>query len=587
MKNKTLSLVLSVLGGLLVVSSAIRPALPVSAASPQPVRARHGMVVSVEEHASQVGMETLRRGGNAVDAAIAVGLALAVTHPTAGNLGGGGFMLIRFKDGRATFIDFRERAPAAASRNMYLDANGNQTGDSWLKVENPDTGRETTLMVGPRASGIPGSVAGFEYARAKYGSMKWADLVEPAEKMAADGFVLDYDTSRSLSSAGTKRLLERYPDSKTTFLKEGGYQWGDVFVQKNLAATLDILRKKGPRDFYEGDIAKRLDAFMKANNGTITLDDLRNYKVKERDVLRGTYKGYEIVTAPPPSSGGVAMIEMLNILEGVPLKESGFGSAKALHWVTEAMRRAFADRAEFMGDPDFNKLPVHGLTDKKYAAGLRATIDADHASTSQMVRAGNPAPYESMETTHYSVVDKDGTAVAVTYTLNGGYGSGVTAGDLGFLLNNEMDDFTAKPGAPNAYGILQSEANTIEPGKTPLSSMTPTVVTKDGALVLVLGSPGGPTIINTVFNTVLNFLEFGMNVQAAVDAPRIHHQWMPDRLQMENGFSPDTIELLKARGHNLSVGASIGDCDAIAVDPRSGDLLGAADSRHGGKAVGY
>jgi gamma-glutamyltranspeptidase/glutathione hydrolase len=326
---------------------------------------------------------------------------------------------------------------------------------------------------------------------------------------------------------------------------------------------------------------------MKANNGTITLDDLRNYKVKERDVLRGTYKGYEIVTSPPPSSGGVAMIEMLNILESVPLKDSGFGSAKALHWEAEAMRRAFADRAEFMGDPDFNKLPIHGLMDKKYAAGLRATIDPEHASTSQMVRAGNPAPYESMETTHYTVVDKDGTAVAVTYTLNGGYGSGVTAGDLGFLLNNEMDDFTAKPGAPNAYGILQSEANTIAPGKTPLSSMTPTVVTKDGSLVLVLGSPGGPTIINTVFNTVINFLEFGMNVQAAVDAPRIHHQWMPDRLQMESGFSPDTIELLKARGHTLSVGASIGDCDAIAVDPRSGDLLGAADSRHGGKAVGY
>jgi len=586
MKIKRISLLASLACGLLICS-ALRTAPPVSAASPQPVRARHGMVVSTEENASRVGMETLRRGGNAVDAAVAVGLALAVTHPTAGNLGGGGFMLIRFKDGRATFIDFRERAPAAASRTMYLDANGNQTGDSWMKVESSDGTRESMLMVGPRASGIPGSVAGFDYARSKYGSMQWADLVAPAEKLASEGFVLDYETARSLSSQNTRRLLERYPDSKRIFLKEGGYQWGDTFVQKDLASTLEILRKKGPRDFYEGEIARRLDAFMKANNGAIFLDDLKNYKVKEREALRGTYRGYEIVTAPPPSSGGVAMIEMLNILEGVPMKENGFGSAKSVHWAAEAMRRAFADRAEFMGDPDFTKLPVKGLVDKKYAAGLRASIDVDHAGKSQDVRAGNPAPYESMETTHYSVVDKDGTAVSVTYTLNGGYGSGVTAGDLGFLLNNEMDDFTAVPGKPNMYGVLQSEANTIAPGKTPLSSMTPTVVTKDGQLVLVLGSPGGPTIINTVFNTVVNFLDFGMNVQAAVDAPRIHHQWMPDRLQMENGFSPDTIELLKARGHNLSVGASIGDCNAIAIDPRSGDLLGAADSRHMGKAVGY
>ncbi len=532
-------------------------------------------------------MEVLRGGGNAIDAAVATGLALAVVHPTAGNLGGGGFMLIRFKDGRATFLDFRERAPAAATRTMYLDTEGNQSGDSWAKTTDPDTGREFIRMVGPKASGIPGSVAGFEYARARYGSMKWADLIAPAEKLAGDGFTLNYETARSLSSPGTTRLLERYPESKRVFLRDGGYQWGDTLVQKDLAATLATLRKNGARDFYEGEIAGKFAAFMKTSGGLITLDDLRNYKVKEREPVRGTYRGYEIVTAPPPSSGGVAMMEMLNILEGVPLKDSGPLSAKSIHWVTEAMRRAFADRAEYMGDPDFNRLPVRGLTDKKYAERLRASIDPETASKSEDVRAGNPAAYESEHTTHYSVVDKDGTAVSVTYTLNGGYGSGVTVEGLGFLLNNEMDDFTAKPGAPNGYGLLQSEANTIAPGKTPLSAMTPTVVIKDGKLLLVLGSPGGPTIINTVMNTIINFIDFGMTVQRAVDAPRFHHQWMPDTLSMEPGFSPDTIELLKLRGHKVAVRGAIGDCHAIAVDPKTGELLGAADPRQGGKAVGY
>jgi gamma-glutamyltranspeptidase/glutathione hydrolase len=562
MKTKRSFLALAILAGLL--------ASILQGASPQPVHARNGMVVSVEENASRAGTEVLRKGGNAVDAAVATGLALAVTHPTAGNIGGGGFMLIRFKDGRATFIDFRERAPAAASRNMYLDAKGNSTGES---------------LSGPRASGVPGSVAGFEYARAKYGTMKWADLVMPAEKLAGDGFALNYETAQSLTSA--TRVLGKFPESKRVFLRENGYQWGDVFIQKDLAATLATLRKNGPQDFYDGEIARKLDAFMKNAGGSITIEDLHSYKVKERDVLRGTYRGYEIVTSPPPSSGGVAMIEMLNILEGVPLKEAGPQSAKSVHWVTEAMRRAFADRAEFMGDPDFTTLPVKGLVDKKYAEGLRASIDPEKASKSEAIRAGNPAPYESEETTHYTIVDKDGTAVSVTYTLNGGYGSGVTAVGLGFLLNNEMDDFTVKPGTPNGYGVLQSEANTIAPGKTPLSSMTPTIVTKDGKLLLVLGSPGGPTIINTVMNTVINFLDFGMNVQRAVDAPRFHHQWMPDRLVMEPGFSPDTIDLLKARGHNIDVRGTIGDCHAIAIDPKSGELLGAADPRSGGKAVGY
>src|SRR5258708_577903 len=555
---------------MLLILAAFPPTLTTEGASPQPVRAKHGMVVSVEENASRTGMETLRHGGNAIDAAVGTGLAIAVTHPTAGNLGGGGFMLIRFADGRATFIDFRERAPAAASRNMYLDEKGNPTDGS---------------TVGPRAAGIPGSVAGFEYARAKYGKKKWADLVAPAEKLAKKGFALNYETARSLSG-GNK--LARFPESKRIFQRDGRfYEMGDVFVQKDLANTLKALRKKGARDFYEGEIAQKFDAFMKSVNGTITIDDLRNYKVKEREPLRGTYRGYELVTAPPPSSGGVARLEMLHILEPIPLKDSGPLSAKSIHWVTEAMRRAFADRAEFMGDPDFNKLPVRGLIDKKYAAQLRASINPEKASTSQSVRAGNPAPYESTETTHYTVIDKDGTAVSVTYTLNGGYGSGVTVPGLGFLLNNEMDDFTVKPGAPNMFGLVQGETNAIQPGKRPLSSMTPTIVLRDGKLYMIVGAPGGSRIVTAVMQVILNAIDFDMNAQDAVDYPRFHHQWKPDKLYLEKGFSPDTVALLRAKGHDVdySPAVVVARVEAIVID--AGWLQGGSDGRAVAKAAGY
>lgn len=558
-----------------LVALALLAAQPGVAASPAPVRARHGMVVSVEEHASRAGIEILKQGGNAVDAAIATALALAVTHPSAGNLGGGGFLLIRFADGRTTFLDFRERAPGAATRDMYLDAGGNVI-----------PGAST---VGMRAAGVPGTVAGLDYAAHKYGTLKWAQLVAPAVELAEKGYPLSFEEARSLSSRGTVELLSRFPESKRIFLRDGRLcQPDDVFVQSDLAATLKRIQADGAKEFYQGETARKLAAFSQKNGGLITLDDLKRYEVAERRPLTGTYHGYEIISAPPPSCGGAMLIEMLNILEGVPLKEKGWGSAGAIHWEVEAMRRAFADRAEYMGDADFVKVPFRGMMDKKYAESLRASIDPIKAGTSEQVRAGKPFAYESSETTHLSVVDKDGNAAALTYTLNGGYGNGMTVEGAGFLLNNEMDDFTSKPGTPNMYGAIQSEANAVAPGKHPLSSMTPTIVTKDGKLALVTGSPGGTTIPNTVLNVLLNFIDYGMNVQQAVDAPRLHHQWLPDELRLESGFSPDTKAILKSEGYRLAPrDATIGDAHSIAVDLKNHLLLGAADPRLGGKAIGY
>jgi len=543
------------------------------AASPTPVRARHGMVVSVEQHASQAGVDILKQGGNAVDAAIATALALAVTHPSAGNIGGGGFLLIRFADGRTTFLDFRERAPAAASRDMYLDASGKVIPEA--------------STVGPKAAGVPGTVAGLEYASRKYGKLPWSKLVAPAVRLAARGFPVSYELARSLSSASTTKLLSRFSESKRIFLRDGRpYQEGEKFEQQDLARTLKRIQRGGAREFYQGETARRLAAFMQTAGGLITLADLEGYKVVERAPVTGSYHGCQIISAPPPSSGGTVLLEMLNILEAVPLAEKGAQSADAIHWTTEAMRRAFADRARYLGDPDFVKVPVRGLIDKKYAEKVRASIDPQHASLSSAVGAGDPLPYESAETTHLSVIDKDGNAAALTYTLNGGYGCGVTAEGLGFLLNNEMDDFSSKPGVPNRYGLIQGEANAIAPGKRPLSAMTPTIVTREGKLALVTGSPGGPTIINTVLNILLDVIDYKMGVQQAVDAPRFHHQWLPDELQVEPGFSPDTLGLLKARGHRIVARGSIGDAHSIAVAP-DGLLLGAADPRLGGKAMGY
>jgi gamma-glutamyltranspeptidase/glutathione hydrolase len=537
----------------------------------QPVHARNTMVVTREMHATDVGDMVLASGGNAVDAAVAIGFVLAVTHPSAGNLGGGGFMLIRLKDGKSTFIDFRERAPAAASRDMYIGTDGEVTNDSTL---------------GYRASGIPGTVRGLEYAHRKYGKMGWAQLVTPAVDLAASGFPVSWGLAKSLRSDATSSKLEQFKDSKRIFLNEGMF-WepGDVLVQADLAWTLDRIRAKGASDFYEGQTAKKLVEDMKAHNGLITMEDLRDYKVIEREPLKGTYKGYGVITAPPPSSGGAGLLQMLGMLEPTDYYKSGAGSARSLHYEAEVMRRYFADRSEYMGDADFVKVPLTKLLDPAYIAERRATIDPAHASSSEKIRPGNLGK-ESTETTHYSVVDAQGNAVAVTYTLNGGFGSGVTAEGLGFLLNNEMDDFASKPGTKNMFGLIQGERNAIAPGKTPLSAMTPTIVTRDDKLFMVVGAPGGPTIINTVMQTILNVIDFKMNVQEAVDQPRIHHQWMPDEIRLEKGISPDTIDILRGMGHTVvQTNGFIGEIAAILSE--DGWLAGAADGRVEATAKGH
>ncbi|HEY6402381.1 MAG TPA: gamma-glutamyltransferase, partial [Blastocatellia bacterium] len=485
------------------------------AASRPPVRGKSGMVSSVSEIASQVGVDILKRGGNAVDAAVAVGLALAVVWPSAGNLGGGGFMIIRRADGKATAIDYREMAPAAAHRNVYLDDKGEYITES--------------STYGHMAAGVPGTVAGMAYALEKYGTMKWAAVAEPARKLAADGFPVWYQLERSLK--GASKQLSRYPETNRIFLRDGKpYETGEIFKQPELAAVFKRMIKQGPREFYEGRTAQLIEETMKraANGGKtpakvwMTVEDLKNYKPVEREPLRGTYRGHEIISMPPPSSGGVAMIEMLNILERYDLKSMGAGSSQAIHTMVEAMRRAFADRAEFMGDPDFVKVPVAGLTSRKYAEKLAETIDPEHASTSQEIRNGDPLPYESPETTHFTVVDKDGNVATNTYTINGSFGNKITVEGAGFLLNNEMDDFAAKPGSPNLYGLIQGEANAVAARKRPLSAMTPTIVLKDGKLYFAVGSPGGPTIINTVTQVIVNIIDHGMNIQQAIDWPRVH-----------------------------------------------------------------
>src|ERR1017187_7888154 len=544
---------------------AIAATLPVWSA--QPVRARNGMVVSVEPHATEVGVKILQAGGNAVDAAVAVGLALAVTHPSAGNLGGGGFMLVRLADGRTAFLDFRERAPAAAARNMYLDANGKATQDS---------------TVGYRASGVPGTVRGLELASQKFGRLPWAQLVRPAADLASKGYALSYSEANSMHRGG----LERFPESKRVFLRDGKYyEPGETFVQADLARTLDRIARLGAKDFYEGETASLLAADMQRHGGLITLADLKNYKAIERQPLTGKYRGHDIITAPPPSSGGVGILQMLGVLEGTDFAKAGAGSAAAVHYITEAMRHFFADRSEHLGDPDFVKVPLTALLDPKYILKIRGSIDAEKATPSSQVHAAVFTGHESNETTHYSVADAQGNVVAVTYTLNGGYGSKGTATGLGFLLNNEMDDFAPKPGEANMYGLIQGEANAIAPGKTPLSSMVPSIVLKDGKPVLAVGSPGGPTIINTVLEVIVNVLDFGMNVQDAVDWPRFHHQWMPDVLSLEPGFSPDTVALLEKRGYVVKRVNAQGE--AAAIRWNNGWLEGAPDPRTEGTAEGH
>jgi gamma-glutamyltranspeptidase/glutathione hydrolase len=537
----------------------------------QPVRSRHGMVATREEHATDIGVAVLESGGNAIDAAVAVGFALAVTHPAAGNLGGGGFLLARFADGRSTFIDFRERAPERASRNMYIGPDGKAGADS---------------VTGYRAAGVPGTVRGLEFAHQKYGRKRWADLIDPAVRLASNGFAVSYGLAQSLRNESTNERLSRFSESKRIFLKDGKfYQAGERLVQPELARTLKRIRDRGAKDFYEGETAGLLAADMKAHGGLVTLDDLKSYRAIERTPLTGSYRGYAIITAPPPSSGGVGILQMLGVLEGSGYEKSGFGSASEIHFLAETMRRYFADRSEYMGDPDFYHVPIAGLLNSRYIAQLRRSIDPDHATSSAALHPGKLGTFESSDTTHYSIVDAEGNAVAVTYTLNNGFGSAVTAAKLGFLLNDEMDDFAAKPGEPNLFGLIQGEANAIQPHKTPLSSMTPTIVVRDGKLYLVVGSPGGPTIINTVLEMLVNVIDFGMNIADAVDAPRLHHQWMPDVLRVEPGFSPDTVALLKARGHTVEIEDHQGEVAAIRV--QDGWLEGDADPRTEGTAKGY
>ena len=552
--------------------------VPVTVAR-EPVRARHGMVASTNEVASQIGVDIMKRGGNAVDAAIAVAFALAVTHPAAGNLGGGGFMMIRLKDGRTTAIDYREMAPGAAHRDVYLYKRGNL-------IEG-----EGGSLVGYRAAGVPGTVRGMELALKKYGSGKltWSQLVEPARQLAGRGFVVTHSLARSLYS--NREYLEKYAETKRIYLKGGRfYNEGELFRQPELAATFARLQRFGPNEFYEGETARLIVADMKRNNGLMTMDDLHGYVAKERTPVRGNYRGHEIISMPPPSSGGAVLIQMLNILEGFDLQKLDASSSDRYHLMGEAMRRAFADRAEYMGDTDFVKVPIPGLIDKAYASTLRATINTERASTSTEVRAGRPAGYESEETTHFTVVDAGGNAVSNTYTLNNSYGSAAVAKGTGLLLNDEMDDFAAKPGTPNLYGLIQGERNAVAPKKRPLSAMTPTIVLrKDGSLWFTVGSPGGPTIINTVLCIITNVIDYEMNIQEAIDFPRIHHQWLPDELVGEPfGLSGDTQKALAARGHTLAKLRYLGDAEGIMIEENTGVRLGATDPRRSdGQAVGY
>ena len=540
-----------------------------------PVIARHGMVASQEKRATHVGVEILKAGGNAVDAAVGVGFALAVTHPQAGNIGGGGFMLVHLAARNETVaIDYREAAPAAMTRETFLDEKGEA---------DPKKSRDSALGVG-----VPGTVAGLALAHERYGSGKFtlAQLIAPAIKLAREGFEVDDELADTLPRAQPR--LANWPASATIFLKSDGTALGrgDRLVQSDLANSLETLATHGPRAFYEGSLAEKIVAGVRANGGIMTVDDLKNYQAILRPVVRGSYRGYDVASMPPPSSGGVHLIEILNILEGFPLRGLGAGSAAAYHLMIEAMKPAYADRAEFLGDPAFVKVPVAGLTSKRYAAELRAKIDPEHARPAQEIRAGNPAAHEGDNTTHFSVVDADGNAVANTYTLNFSYGLGLVAEGTGILLNNELDDFAAKPGAPNAYGLVGNDANAPGPAKRPLSSMSPTIVLRDGRVFLVIGTPGGSRIITMVAQVILNVIDHQMNIAEAVAAPRIHHQWMPDQVDAESGLSPDTIRLLEARGHRIVVGRTFGSANSIMKTTEG--LAGAADPRQRGTlAEGY
>jgi len=546
----------------------ICPAALVSAAAPQPEQdLTTGMVVSSHHLADAIGKAVLDNGGNAVDAAVAVGYALAVVHPSAGNIGGGGFAVITLADGSKTTIDFREVAPAKATRDMYLDDKG-------------DVAPELSTT-GYLAAGVPGTVAGLCALRDKYGTKPLAELMAPAIKLAEEGFEISLRQQQTMEEAADK--FKRFASTRKYFLKADGevYQEGELLLQKDLAKTLKLISQKGPDGFYKGAVADLIEKDMKANGGLITKEDLANYAVAWREPALGSYRGYEIVSMAPPSSGGVHLVQILNVLENAELKEMGFGSAKTVHLMAEAMRYAFADRSEYLGDPAFAEVPAEQLMAKEYAKNIYDQIVAygQKARPSSEVRPGLP-PKEKTQTTHYSVLDWKGNAVAVTYTINDTYGSAAALDGAGFLLNNEMDDFVAKPGVPNIYGLVGGQANAVEPGKRPLSSMTPTIVLKDDKPFLVVGSPGGPRIITSTLQTIINVIDHGMNISQAVYAPRVHMQWLPDELRVEAfGLSPDTSELLKTMGYNLSVQPDMGDVNAIMVDQESGLMTASSDPR--------
>jgi gamma-glutamyltranspeptidase / glutathione hydrolase len=539
-----------------------------------PVVANNGMVVSQEAQATRIGVDVLKRGGNAVDAAVAVGFALAVTLPRAGNIGGGGFMLVHIaKTGETVAIDYRETAPKAASREMFLDDKGEP---------DPQKSRYSGLAVG-----VPGTVRGLALALEKYGSGKFtlADLIAPAEKLARDGIAVEEDLADTLPRAAAR--LGRDPATAAIFLNNSKpFARGDRLVQADLAATLATIAREGPDGFYGGPVAARIAASVREHGGIMSEEDLADYRAIVRAPVMGSYRGYTIASMPPPSSGGVHLIQILNMLEGFDLKGAGAGSADAMHLMAEAMKLAYADRAQWLGDPDRAKVPVRGLVSKAYAAKLAAGIDRARARQADDIAASDPLPFEGDQTTHFSVIDRDGNAVANTYTINFSYGAGYVAAGTGVLLNNEMDDFAAKTGAINAFGLVGGEGNSVAPGARPLSSMAPTFVFKDGKLILATGTPGGSRIITTVLAVVINVVDFGMNVAEAVAAPRIHHQWRPDALLVEGGVSPDTLRLLKERGQRVVVGSTSGSANSIHVT--SEGLMGAADPRQRGTlAAGY
>jgi len=563
---------------------------PYALVSPPPALARHAMVVSIHHDASDAGVQVLKAGGNAVDAAVAVGFALAVVFPQAGNLGGGGFMLVRMKTGETHFLDYRERAPAAASAGMYLNAQGNVVAD--------------LSTTGYKAIGVPGTVAGLIYAEKTYGRLTLAQVMAPAIRLASEGYILSEEEARNLAAA---KNLAMFPDSRRIFQRDGNFlKPGDRFTQPQLARTLTRIAAD-PLSFYKGPMAAELAASIQKGGGLITTADLAAYQVKDRAPLTGNYRGCQILTAPPPSAGGIVLLEILNILSGYDLAKMGDRSPQQVHLIAEAFRRAYKDRADYLGDPDFVAVPIAQLASPAYAAAWRKSIQPIAPSPSAtLIRPAGflpPPPvsprttaHESTETTHFSIVDAEGNAVSSTYTLNGLFGSGVTAAPLGFLLNNEMDDFTSAPGAPNMYGLIQSPANAIAPGKRPLSNMTPTIVLKDGKPLLVLGSPGGSTIITTVANDIVSILDNGLNVQQAADAPRFHHQYLPDVLQVEKAFPLPVLDALKSSGYAVSRVNEAdeknpgvwGDSEMIYLDPNSGTLFGADDQRHHfGKAAGY